>query len=132
MITMSSSYEPARATAGHVPGAAPVRPWAMFTATVVAMSSQDDSHIPARRWFASKRGRVTSQGAASAGLRAVSAGMTRALSRGCLQGCPRACTDRLAEAATLIYLPGYSRDGSSGLAGGSQSADRGMPGGSAS
>jgi len=58
-ITLSSSYEPARATAGHVPGAAPVRPcsrpWAMFAATVVAMPSQDDSHIPARRSFASKR-----------------------------------------------------------------------------
>ena len=55
----------------------------MFAATVVAMPSQDDSHIPARRSFASQRGRVTSQGAASAGPRAVSAGMTRALSRGC-------------------------------------------------
>ena len=104
----------------------------MLAATVVAMPGQDDSRIPARRSFAPERGRVTSQGAASAGPRAVSAGMTRVLSRGCLQGCPHACTDRLAEAATLIYLPGYGRDGSSGLAGGGQSADRGMPGGSAS
>ena len=44
---------------GLVPGAAPVRPcsrpWAMFAATVVAMPSQDDSHVPARRSFASKR-----------------------------------------------------------------------------